>query len=417
MDGDTEFSPVYFNSATKTVINSEFNIDKSFQEILCKIDNWINEGSGWIVESIDGEYVNISAYSPLVGSTYIELLSELKNSMKGLINIKNNDNKCFLWCHVRHLNFVGRNPQRITRKDKELVNKLHYKVINFPVSKKDCCRIEMQNKICINVLCYDNELTYSVYLLDQKFNDDMDLLLIPDECKSHYVYIKDFDRFMFNETKNKTRKYFCKCYLQCFSNEEILIEHKTYCLVIINGKQNVRLQSGTISVKNYFKQMPVPFKIYADFECILKKVESKSSEYNSNSSYTRKYQDHIPRSFSYKIVCIDNKFSKKVVLYIGKKAVYKFIKSILSEYNYCKKVIKKHFNKNRIMYAEEERFQLSNISWICNKLFDVSDNKVRDHWHVTGKYRGAAHWSCNVNFKMTKKVPVIFHNLKAMAAI
>ena len=61
---------------------------------------------------------------------------------------------------------------------------------------------------------------------------------------------------------------------------------------------------------------------------------------------------------------------------------------------------------------EEERFQLSNICWICNKLFDVSDNKVRDYCHVTGKYRGAAHWSCNVNSKMTKKVPVIFHNLE-----
>ena len=90
-----EYSPVYFNSTTNTVINSEFNLDKSFQEILYRIDNWINEGSGWIVESIDGGNVNISAYSPLVGSTYIELPNELKNPMKGLINIKNND-KCFL---------------------------------------------------------------------------------------------------------------------------------------------------------------------------------------------------------------------------------------------------------------------------------------------------------------------------------
>ena len=81
-------------------------------------------------------------------------------------------------------------------------------------------------------------------------------------------------------------------------------------------------------------------------------------------------------------------------------------------------MVKKHFNKNLIMSAEEEEeeeeeiFQLSNICWICNKLFDVSDNKVRDHCHVSEKYRGAAHWSYNVNFKMTKKVPVLFHNLE-----
>ena len=160
-----EYSTVYFNSATKTVINSEFNLDKSFQEILYRIDNWTNEGSGWILKSIDGEYVNISAYSPLVGNTYIELPDELKNPMKGLVNIKNNDN-CFLWCHVRHLNLVERNPKRITRQDRELVNTLDYEGINFTVSKKDYCGIEMQNKICINVFCYDNKLTYPVYLLD-----------------------------------------------------------------------------------------------------------------------------------------------------------------------------------------------------------------------------------------------------------
>ena len=102
INGSIEYSPVYFNSTTKTVINSEFDLDKSFQEILYRIDNWINEGSGWIVESIDGGYVNISAYSSLVGSTYIELPDELKNLMKSLINIKNSDNKCFLWCHVTH---------------------------------------------------------------------------------------------------------------------------------------------------------------------------------------------------------------------------------------------------------------------------------------------------------------------------
>ena len=78
--------------------------DKSFQEILYRIDNWINEGSGWVIESIEAEYVNISIYVPLSESSSIELTNKLRNSMKGLINIKNNDSKCFLWCHIRHLN-------------------------------------------------------------------------------------------------------------------------------------------------------------------------------------------------------------------------------------------------------------------------------------------------------------------------
>ena len=126
MDGDIEYSPVYFNSVTKTVINSEYMLDKSFKEVFYRIENWINKGSGWIIKSIDGDYVNISAYSLLIGSKYIELPDELKHSKKGLINIKNYDNKCFLWCHIRHLNFVERNPQRIKKEDKELISKLDY---------------------------------------------------------------------------------------------------------------------------------------------------------------------------------------------------------------------------------------------------------------------------------------------------
>ena len=121
--GSIEYSPVYFNSATKTVINSdEFGLDQSFQEILYKIDNWINQGSGWIAESIERFYLNVSSYSPLIGSTYTELPDELKNSRKGLINIQNNDNICFLWCHVRHLNLIDKNPQRITKIKNWLVN-------------------------------------------------------------------------------------------------------------------------------------------------------------------------------------------------------------------------------------------------------------------------------------------------------
>ena len=184
-----------------------------------------------------------------------------------------------------------------------------------------------------------------------------------------------------------------------------MTEHKEDCL-IINGKQSVKLEKGTIEFENYFKQIPVPFKIYADFECNLKSVESYEG------SYSKKYQDHIPCSFAYKLVCVDDKFTKPIVVFRGKNPAYKFIEAILREYQYCKKVMKKHFNKNLIMSEkEEEEFQLNNICWICEKLIDDDDEKVRDHCHVTGNFRGAVHWSCNINLQLTK-VPVIFHNLR-----
>ena len=140
--------------------------------------------------------------------------------------------------------------------------------------------------------------------------------------------------------------------------------------------------------------------------------EVKRSDKN-HSSYTKKYQGHVPFSFAYKVVCVDNKFSKKVVLCRGKNAVYWFIEAILIEYDYCKKITKKHFNKNLIMSTEEEeRFQFTKSCWICDKLFDVEDDKVRDHCHITGKYRDASHWSCNVNLELSKKIPAVFHNLR-----
>ena len=94
-NGEIEFTPVYFNSLTKTIINRKYKSDKSFQETLYRTDAWINRGSGSIIELIESQYINISTYRPLAGSFYIDLPIELKHPRKGLINIKNNDQKCF----------------------------------------------------------------------------------------------------------------------------------------------------------------------------------------------------------------------------------------------------------------------------------------------------------------------------------
>ena len=104
---------------------------------------------------------------------------------------------------------------------------------------------------------------------------------------------------------------------------------------------------------------------------------------------------------------------------MGENAACELIKAILKEYEHCKKVMKKHFNKNLIITEEEEeeeeeeeQYQSSNTCWICKKLIDLDDEKVRDHCHVTGRFRGAARWNCNINLQLTKKVPVMFHNLR-----
>ena len=130
-----------------------------------------------------------------------------------------------------------------------------------------------------------------------------------------------------------------------------MVRHGVVCWKM-NDKQTAKLKSGSIK----FKQLSLPFKIYGDFESVLK--GARGSDNKNNSSYTEKYQKHIPCRFAYKVVCVDDKFSKPVVLYKGKNIVYRFTEAILQEYDYCKKVIKKHFSKNLVMSAEdEERFQ------------------------------------------------------------
>ena len=204
------------------------------------IDIWVSEGSRWAVDKIDSNYINIVVYQPLHGSSYIDLPDEFKNSAKGLINIKNKDDECFRWCHIRHPNPQEKDPQRIKRDDKQYVDKLNYNGITFPVSQKQYRKIEKQNSIRINVFGYENEQPYPIHISKATFKDQMNLLLITEDEKKHYVLIEDFDRFMYNQSRYTERKHFCMYCLQCFSSESLLEKHTNNCL-IINGKQAINM--------------------------------------------------------------------------------------------------------------------------------------------------------------------------------
>ena len=132
------------------------------------------------------------------------------------------------------------------------------------MQEKDFNKTGMMNNVCINVFAYENKLVFPIYVSDQNLKDSMDLLLLKTDDNYHYVYIKDFDRFMFHKTKNRNKKWFCRSFLQRFSGKIVLIKYKENCLSI-NGKQLVELEKRIIEFKSYFKQIPVPFKRYVDF--------------------------------------------------------------------------------------------------------------------------------------------------------
>ena len=441
-----EYKDAYFNSTAFTILN-EYQIiealDKAAEEINNKIAFWLSEGSGWTIVEIRSHYVNIVKYLPLRGNSYIPSPEELRNSMMGLINLKNIDNECFRWCHNRHLNPRKKDPQRITKSDRESVKSLDYSGITFPVTINQINRIEKQNKINICIFGYDTEKksVYPIRISEESYDDHLELLYLEGknelgEETTHYIYIKDFNRLMFTFTKHKGKKYFCMRCLQCFYSNERLAKHRVYCDEI-NGVQAIEMpkkytdkngveRTPCVYFKNYHKTLPVPFGIYADFECTTEKISGcqpppmkkpKKGRPPEERSYTEKYQKHTACSFGYKVVChYDEKYSGDVVIYRGEDCIQKFMKCMFEEVKNCQSIIRDNFNKPLKMTKKNEKaFKKATHCHICEKRYKLDDVPVRDHCHVTGKYRGSAHQTCNLKLQISAeniKIPVVFHNLK-----
>ena len=166
------YKTAFFNGKAKTITkvdDVEPDLNMSRQEILDVIDKWVSEGSGWVIDRIDSHYLNVTLYKPLNGSSYIELPTELRNPKKGLINIRNKDDKCFRWCHIRHLNPQTEHPERIKKEDKKMINELNYDRIDFPLSQKHYNKVEKQNRIRINVFGYEDGQPFPIHISKETF--------------------------------------------------------------------------------------------------------------------------------------------------------------------------------------------------------------------------------------------------------
>ena len=255
------------------------------------------------------------------------------------------------------------------------------------------------------LFCDENKI-YPIYI-SKRFNTEvLNVLLITSEEKSHYVFIKDFNRLMYSKakTKDQHKTYFCMACLQNFTTEEVLSNHQKQCL-LINGCQAVNYESVIIKFINYEKQAPVPFKIHADTECFLKRTNSYEGEHTIN------YQEHFPNSIGAKLVCTDDRFTLPVIIFNWDDRGNKFIKWVINQNKRIKEIITNNFNKELIMTTkDEEIYNNSQIWWTCRE--DLNTDKVGDHRYITGKFRGAAHDQCNLKLKIPKKLPIIFHNFE-----
>ena len=188
--------------------------------------------------------------------------------------------------------------------------------------------------------------------------------------------------------------------------QKALNKHLEYCSKYEAVKIQLPKKGTMLEFKNYHRLEKVPFLVYADFEFFIKPLDT--CELNPESSYTKQYQKHESSSFCY-IKCFDNEvYEPKLVSYTGEDAAQKFVEMLEEDI----KIIANIPEKKMIFEKEEkERFHKETKCWMCNEEFNDKDVKVRGHCHFTGRYRGAAHSNCNLNYRKLNFTPLVFHNL------
>ena len=365
-------------------------------------------GSGWRFYSIIKLELHTARYIPFRGETWIPLPKELANK-KAIINMQNKD-KSFLWCVLRALNQKDNHPERVDKELKLKENTLNMDGIEYPVSLKyDIDKFENQNPtISITVYGYEEK---EVCPLRNSNNIDREhnitLMLIEKDGVLHYCLVKNRSRLLSSQvSKHIEKSYFCDRCLNSFWCEKSLNNNLEYC----SNHEAVKIEmpkkeESVLKFKNYHKGKRVPFMIYADTESLIKPIES--CEPNPQNSYTKKYQKHEPISFSYYNKCFDdNVFEPVLRSYTGEDAMQKFVEWLENDVKEIAKIPPK-----KMIFGEKEAEQYNKETkcWICKG--ELNNDKVRDHCHFTGRYRGAAHNSCNLKYREPDFTPVVFHNL------
>lgn len=394
-------------------------LENSFKKIISEMEESQMKNSGWSFIAVDGLRLRINKYNPLRGSTYIPLPQEIA-AKKACINVKNNDSKCFMYSVLAK--FIDKTPHRPNQYTK-LLDKYDFSCISYPTPLDEIKKFEKRNNMSINVYGITKKSIYILKIADEEKDDHRDLLFLKSKNgNGHYVYIKEFEKLMNDQiSKRDHKKLICR---RCFthfddrygkSREIKLQEHKLWC----NNKKAVRVEMPTskpfVEFEHVERCMRVPFTVYCDFESILKTVDGCRPNYSK--SYTLKYQEHEPMSFCVYLKIADEfagmfpSLPKEPYIYRGPDAPEKLLSYLK---NIAESVSKIYNLKTPMIPLTEEElvtFKSSILCYMCEKPFEETDIKVRDHCHISGKFRGAAHNNCNLKYKNPYFLPVLFHNL------
>lgn len=391
--------------ATKNIpIHQVHNFNNIYEQVKSSITKNIQEfetkDSGWTFLRNLYLEININKYSPLHASSFIELPKFIKNK-RACINIKNNDCFCFLWSIMAALFPAKSNADRVSSYP-DFNDKLNLKNMSFPMTLSDIKCFEKNNpQISVNVYgLKKNKIVGPLYKTQKRSSKHINLLFIEKGGRSHYCLIKDLTRLLRSQiTKHHGKIHFCEDCLMFFNNENKIRSH------VCGGIATVMPERGSfLRFKHFERLQDVPFVIYADFESLL----DPCLDENMFSPNTVNIQKHIPAAFAYYVVCSYDNSLNKYRTYRGENCAETFLhylqKDITKIYKRLNKVVPMIFTE-----FDRNKFEEADNCSIC--ALPLFDDKVRDHCHLTGKFRGAAHSYCNIQFKLPKFVPVFFHNL------
>ena len=354
-------------------------------------------------------WLDIARYQPLSGGSYIPLPTSV-SSKKAVVNVKNKDDHCLRWALRSALFQVVRNPQRPNKYP--TADGLDFTGIDAPTPISQIPKVEWQNDLAINVFGWDKGVSVHHISKQPENIPRRNLLLIEKAGKFHYTWIKNLSRLLYNQSKHSEKKHFCERCLHGYSREDLLEDYKPECQGI--GQTAVRVEmpekgKNNLTFQNHHRQLPAPYIIYADFEALTTKLAGP--EHDPTMSNTQKTQHHEACSYSYIVVRCDGK-TEKPVEYQGPNTAEHFLQTLQEEEQKIKGVIANP--KAMRMTREDWRaYNTATLCHICDK--PLEGDSVRDHCHITGRFRGTAHNACNLKLRLnpqTTTIPVVFHNLR-----
>ncbi|XP_011700257.1 PREDICTED: uncharacterized protein LOC105457338 [Wasmannia auropunctata] len=386
--------------------------------ILASLDEFEERDSGWTLSRILNLTVNVNKHNPLHAGCNIELPREIMLK-KAVVNVKSEDNACFARSVVAALHPAKSHTER------ESSYPLYSTVLNlngieFPMTLNQIEKFEELNTISINVFSViDNNENEKkglsirhTRLTEKKKEKHVNLLYLQDNNnEGHFVWIKNLSRLLsqqVNKTKNK--KFFCDRCLHYFNRSEKLEAHVIDCQE--RNDCAIKLPSENdkwLSFKNYNRKERMPYVVYADLECTLKKMEKEEEEDLKKLSFQH---HHKVFSIGYYVHCAYNEsLSISYQFRRGENCVTWFVEQLENLAHKVKSALSANVPMANLTRDDWVKFNSATDCHVCEKPFAPDDSRVRDHCHLTGRFRGPAHSNCNLNYKDSHCIPVVFHNL------